>query len=267
MDISSIHKETSAAWNLVAANYERREEADLAFLRAGGKCLFEAEIEILGDLSSWCRRAIHLQCSGGNHALSLLQLGAAEVIGIDISERMIELARRKTSLLGARAEWYCADILRTPPFLNETADLVYTGCGALPWIMDIEAWAQLVSRLLKPGGRLFVFEGHPLDWVWNTEAAEYTPDALRGSYFSSRLDSSRWPAPIIAELEPMEQRRPSAREHQWTLGAILNSLVAAGMRLDYFMEYPDPYWDLFPNMHEATVRKLPHTFALYMSKA
>src|SRR5579862_8166747 len=101
MDISSIHQETGAAWNLVAANYERDEADDIAFLRSGGNCLFEPERQILGDLSLWCKRAIHLQCSGGSHALSLLQLGAAEVVGVDISDRMIAVARRKSEALGA----------------------------------------------------------------------------------------------------------------------------------------------------------------------
>jgi hypothetical protein len=45
--------------------------------------------------------------------------------------------------------------------LNGTADLVYTGKGALPWVMDLERWAAVIERLLKPGGRLFVFEGAP----------------------------------------------------------------------------------------------------------
>ncbi|HLK56108.1 MAG TPA: class I SAM-dependent methyltransferase [Chthonomonadaceae bacterium] len=265
-DISSIHQETGAAWNEVAANYERGEASDIAFLREGGNRLFEPERQILGDLSPWCQRAIHLQCSGGTDTLSLLCQGASEVVGVDISERMIAVARRKTEVLGANASWYCSDALQAPHILDGTADLVYTGCGALPWMMDIRAWAQVVARLLKPGGRVFVFEGHPLDWVWNSDAIGYEFDTERGDYFSEQLDDRRWPAPVLARLDLPEDKRPSAREHQWTLGQILNSLVAAGLHLEHFSEHPEPYWDLFPNMPEDAVRRLPHTFALLMSK-
>jgi len=265
-DIVAIHSETGAAWDEVAANYERGEASDIAFLRSGGNRLKEPERQILGDLSLWCKRAIHLQCSGGADTLSLLQQGAEEVVGVDISERMIASARRKTEALGANASWHCSDILQTPHSLDGTADLVYTGCGALPWMMDIASWARVVARLLKPGGRVFVFEGHPLDWVWNSDATGYEFDTERGNYFSERLDDRRWPAPVLAELDIPDDRRPRAREHQWTLGHILNSLVAAGLHLAHFSEHPEQYWDLFSNMPAEIVRRLPHTFALLMSK-
>lgn len=41
-------------------------------------------------------------------------------------------------------------------------DLVYTGIGALCWLRDIARWAKVVAGLLRPGGRLFLREGHPM---------------------------------------------------------------------------------------------------------
>lgn len=132
MDIAAIHRETGAFWNEIADWYgERDEGAAIAFLRSGGNYLFPAERKALGDLKPWCRRAIHLQCSHGNDALSLLHQGAKEVVGVDISDRRLAVARRKTQALGAPATWYCCDVLQTPQVLNATADLVYTGKGAL----------------------------------------------------------------------------------------------------------------------------------------
>ena len=77
---------------------------------------------------------------------------------------MIACARRKTAALatpGCQASWYCCDVLAAPPALDGTADLVHTGRGALYWMMDLDAWDRVVCRLLKPGGKLHVFEGHP----------------------------------------------------------------------------------------------------------
>ena len=66
-------------------------------------------------------------------------------MGIDISEVMIEVARRKSEALAAPAAWHCCDILETPAELDGTADLVYTGRGALLWMMDLPAWARVVT--------------------------------------------------------------------------------------------------------------------------
>ena len=47
----------------------------------------------------------------------------------------------------------------------ESFDLVYTGIGALCWLPGIRAWADVVAGLLRPGGRLFIREGHPMLWA------------------------------------------------------------------------------------------------------
>jgi SAM-dependent methyltransferase len=47
----------------------------------------------------------------------------------------------------------------------EAFDLVFTGIGALCWLPDIDRWAEAVAGLLRPGGRLFLREGHPMLWA------------------------------------------------------------------------------------------------------
>lgn len=266
MDITTIHQQTGAAWDQAAAMYERSEAEHTDFLRSGGSTLLAPEQRILGDLRPWCRKAIHLQCAGGTDTFSLLAQGAQEVVGTDISPRMIAVARRKAEALGVPASFFVCDTLEMPQEFDGTADLVYTGRGALPWMMDIGAWAQVTERLLKPGGKLYVFEGHPLDWVWDMEAAEYRLDPVRGDYFSEQLTDQRWPNPMLANRNESDGARPKAREHQWTLGAVLNALVATGLRLEHFEEHPDLFWGQFPFLPDTLVPKLPHTFSLLMHK-
>ena len=203
----------------------------------------------------------------GADTLSLLAQGAHEVVGTDISPRMIAVARRKGEAIDARGTFHVCDTLEVPHNLEGTADLVYTGRGALPWMMDINAWARVVERLLRPGGKLYVFEGHPLDWVWDMDAPEYRIDAVRGDYFSKALSDQRWPNPILDRLSGDAEERPRAREHQWTLGDVLNALVATGLGLEHFEEHPDLYWGQFPFLPEDAARRLPHTFSLLMRKA
>jgi len=261
------HQETGNAWDVTAAIYERDEADDLVLLRSGGNSFLPPEQRFLSGLGPWCKRAIHLQCAGGTDTLSLWKLGAAEVVGVDISEKMITVAQRKTAALAAPARWYCCDILDTPHELDGSADLVYTGKGALPWMMDIQAWAGVVVRLLKPGGKLYVFEGHPLDWVWDMDAATYQFSAKTGDYFAEMVATDRgWPIFSDAIQEHADKNLLHVHERQWTLGAILNSLVAAGLQLECFEEYPDLFWNQFPSLPADLARRLPHTFSLLMRK-
>jgi SAM-dependent methyltransferase len=261
------HEETGAAWNVAAAIYERDEERDVALLRSGGNSLLSHERRFLQGLHGWCGRAVHLQCAGGTDTLSLWTLGAAEVVGVDISEKMIAVARRKSAALAAPARWYCCDILDTPHELDATADLVYTGRGALPWMMDIQAWARVVARLLKPGGKLYVFEGHPLDWVWDMVATTYQLSPRTGSYFSPAVATDRgWPIVSDPIQDHADKDQLHVHERQWTLGDIMNNLVSAGMHVDHFEEHPDLFWNQFPHLAADLAGRLPHTFSLLMHK-
>jgi SAM-dependent methyltransferase len=262
-----LHKETAAAWDATAALYERDEQEVVEVLRNGGSALLPVELAALRELAPQAGRAIHLQCSAGSDALSIWKLGVAEVVGIDISERMIACARRKSAALGANARWYANDALAASSELDGSADLLYTGKGAICWIMDIDAWARVVARLLKPGGRFFIYEGHPLDWVWETHAPDFQFDRRDGQYFSDEvLSHHRWPAQYIDRTDSAGNSKPRAHEKQWTLGQIVNSLIGAGLVLERLDEYPEPYWGQFPNIPQPLLHRLPHAFSLLMRK-
>jgi SAM-dependent methyltransferase len=269
-EIERLHQQNRAAWNEAARRYENEIERDIAFLKAGGKAFHSVEWPFLADLGAWCGRAIHLQCAGGVDTLSLWNHGAAEVVGVDISERMIACARQKSAALGAAAQWHCCDVLETPHELDGTADLVYTGKGALLWIMDLARWADVVQRLLKPGGRLYLFEGHPLSWVWDPAASEYRldPDPRYGDYFSAAIaEDQGWPAEYMPETAlPPLARQARKFERQWTLGQVINALVETGLTLQRLDERPEPYWNQFPNLSPDLIRRLPQTYSLLMSK-
>jgi len=125
-DVGAMHRANRAAWDEAAERYERWLPEAIDLIRAGGSNLFPVEEELIGDLRGRCRRAIHLQCAGGRDTLSLWNLGADEVIGIDFSPRMLDLARMLGDATDAPARWILADVLYVPAALDGTADLVYT---------------------------------------------------------------------------------------------------------------------------------------------
>src|SRR3954454_2169279 len=159
-DVRRMHAATRAAWDEAAERYERWFDEAVDLIRAAGSILFPVEHDLIGDLHGRCRRAIHLQCAGGRDTLSLWNLGADEVVGVDFSPRMLALAGRLAASTGAPARWVEADIVAAPHELDGTGDLVYTGRGSRPWIADLAAWAAVVVRLLAPDGRFVLFEGH-----------------------------------------------------------------------------------------------------------
>src|SRR3954447_26733384 len=164
-DVRRMHAATRAAWDEAAERYERWFDEAVELIRAGGSNLFPVEHDLIGDLHGRCRRAIHLQCAGGRDTLSLWNLGAAEVVGVDFSPRMLDLARRLTAATGAPATWVEADVLDVPHDLDGTAALLYTGRGAIIGRGPLARGPAPLASLLAPGGRLVIFDGHPAEWL------------------------------------------------------------------------------------------------------
>jgi SAM-dependent methyltransferase len=240
-DVRALHAANRAAWDEAAERYEGWFDESVEEIRAGRSNLFGAEIELVGDLRGRCRRAIHLQCAGGRDTLALWNLGADEVVGIDFSPRMLDLAARLAAATGAPARWILADVLDTPHELDGTADLLYTGRGALIWLHDLDAWAAVIVRLLSPAGRLVLFDGHPAEWLFDVG-----PDgrwvATDYDYFGGTEASRGWSPEYIDRLsiEDADQGWKFARA--WTLGEIITALAKAGLRIEAVTEYPVDWW-------------------------
>ncbi|MEM1125456.1 MAG: class I SAM-dependent methyltransferase [Bacteroidota bacterium] len=255
------------AWDRAARTYHDEVERDIAWLRDGGVNLLAPERELLGDLSH-VGRAIHLQCSHGLDALSLLNLGVSEVIGLDLSPAMLAQAQQKTQALQAPARWIEGDVLAPPSWLDGTADLVYTGRGALPWVHDLDQWAAVVARLLRPNGRLFVFEGHPLNWVWSTTSTSHQLRADGRGYFDAGAHANDdFPAAAVARYTPAGTPVPDAWEWPWTLGEVVTAVAQAGLRVERLQEFAENFWDQFPELSPEDAARLPHSYGLIASAA
>ena len=254
------HEENGAAWDVVArAKYAAEVEEHIEFLQTGGHTLLAPEIEALRPYLSQAH-VVHLQCSHGLDALGLLNLGAGSVTGIDISPLMIRQAQQKASALGRSATFVCADVLEVPTRFDGSADIVYTGKGALPWMMDLAAWAKVVARLLRPGGRVFIFEGHPLDALWEREADSLELRQDTGYFDRAPRESPGFPAQVVErELGP---QRPRLMERFWTPAEVITSLLSAGLTLELFQEHPMLFWKQFPRWSEELIARLPHSYSV-----
>jgi SAM-dependent methyltransferase len=265
-DVAAMHASNQAAWDEAAERYERWLPEAIELIKGGGTNLLPPELEAIGDLHGNCRRAIHLQCAGGRDTLSLWNLGADEVVGIDFSSRMLELAERLSTAVGAPARWIRADVLDTPHELDGTGDLVYTGRGSLVWLQDLDAWAAVLHRLLAPTGRLVLFEGHPIEWLFDVDddghwiATDY-------DYFAGPEASKGWAPEYIDRLSIPEAEQAWKFARSWTLGEVLTALARAGLRFEQIAEHPTDWWGGHADVRPEERGRIPLSYSVVARRA
>jgi hypothetical protein len=140
--------------------------------------------------------------------------------------------------------------------------VLLTGSGALPWVRDLTRWGQVVAGLLAPNGRLVLYEGHPLSWVWDPRAETVRFRAARRYFDAQAEPNDDFPARVVERFAPEGPAAPQAWEHQWTLGQIVTAVAAAGLRIERLVEYAAHFWPEFPHMPDAELARLPHSFLL-----
>jgi demethylmenaquinone methyltransferase/2-methoxy-6-polyprenyl-1,4-benzoquinol methylase len=111
--------------------------------------------------------ALDIACGTGDITFMLarkLTTGAA--VGLDITQKMLEIAERKRSNEKlSNVAFNRGDIIRMP-FEDETFDCVTAGY-ALRNVPDVAAAIREIKRVLKPGGRLLSLDfGHPPNRIY-----------------------------------------------------------------------------------------------------
>jgi demethylmenaquinone methyltransferase/2-methoxy-6-polyprenyl-1,4-benzoquinol methylase len=95
-------------------------------------------------------QALDLACGTGDIAFALADRGAS-VIGLDITLRMLQLARRKPQAAAHHAPRFVAADMLALPIATGSMDVVTTGYG-IRNVPSIEAAVTEIARVLKPGG-------------------------------------------------------------------------------------------------------------------
>jgi len=100
-------------------------------------------------------------CGIGLQAQSMAKLVGAEgkVAGTDLSNTMIEIARSRTASSNLPLVFFTADAA-AQPFPDQSFDCVRTE-RMLMYIQDIQKVLKEFKRLLKPGGKIVIFD---FDW-------------------------------------------------------------------------------------------------------
>jgi SAM-dependent methyltransferase len=260
-DVAGMHAANRLAWDEAAEDYERRLADSIERLRAGGSSLLPVETQLIGDLRGRCRRAIHVQCAGGEDTLSLWRMGADDVVGVDFSPRMLDLARRLAEAVGAPARWVEADVLALPHELDGTADLVFSGRGSIMWVQDLDRWAAGLARLTAPGGRFVMYEGHPAEWLFDGdgEGGWLLTDY---DYFAGTEASRGWAPAYIERLSIPDGEQHWKYARAWTLGEVVTALLGSGLRVQRVTEHPVDWWGGHRDVRPEERGRLPLSFSV-----
>ena len=197
------------------------------------------EAAVLGDVSGL--DLVHLQCHFGKDTLSWARAGA-RVVGLDLSPAAVDAARALAERAGLadRAEFVCAPVAEAADALGgRTFDIVYVSLGALCWLPQVDAWAEQVAALLRPGGRLFLHEVHPM-----SEALADDDLVVVHPWFEGATAYRDTSAGSYADLGATEAL-PGQPTYTWShgLGEIVTALLGRGLRLDRLEEHD---WTSFP---------------------
>jgi ubiquinone/menaquinone biosynthesis C-methylase UbiE len=163
-------------------------------------------------------RVLDLGCGFGAFARWARAAGAAKVVGVDLSEKMLNRARALTQDAGVT---YCQANMENLTLADASFDLVYSSL-ALHYLEDFEAVCITIRRLLAPGGHLVFSVEHPIFTApshpgWRTEA-----------------DGSRvWPLDsyLLEGKRVTDWIMPDVVKYHRTVSGYVNTLLAQNFHL------------------------------------
>ncbi len=183
---------------------------------------------------------VHLQCHIGTDTVSLARLGA-RVTGLDFSPAALEVARDLAARCGVDARFVEAELYGAVDALGrEQFDLVYTGVGSLGWLPDITGWARVVAELLRPGGRLYLREGHPMLWALDPERDDQLLVVGYPYFETEEPEVFDFPGTYTdGDASGVE-----TVSHEWNhgLGEIVQAVLEAGLTLTRLVEHDFAEW-------------------------
>ncbi|HIT64650.1 MAG TPA: class I SAM-dependent methyltransferase [Candidatus Ventrimonas merdavium] len=182
-----------------------------------------ALFSLLPDLKN--QTVLDLGCGFGEHCIHYIEQGAKKVVGIDISEKMLAIAKAENSHPNIS---YLHMPMEDLAGLDMQFDVVISSL-AIHYVENYGALAKDVYRLLNPGG-LFIFsQEHPLCTCY-TRGDRWTQDE-EGNFLYVNLSNygvegerdSKW----FVE---------NVRKYHRTFSTIVNTLLDAGFTVERVLE-------------------------------
>jgi SAM-dependent methyltransferase len=191
-------------------------------------------------------RVLDLGCGYGWHCIHAAEQGAASVVGIDLSERMLEVACRKTAFPNVT---YVRESIEGAAFSDGSFDLVMSSL-AFHYVRDFRAVCEKVRAWLVPGG----------SFVFSVEHPVFTAHGVQDWHRDDSGNPAHWP--VDRYFDESERRAiflgEAVVKYHRTLAAYLGDLLENGFAVTGVAEpRPDPrLLDAVPGMRDELRRPM-----------
>lgn len=204
------------------AKYQQMNRSRLGLKGAGE---WETLKNLLPDFKD--KKVLDLGCGYGWHCLYARENGAKSVIGVDISEKMLAVARSKTN--DTEIEYHCC-AMEDVDFPAQSFDIVISSL-AFHYVKDYQALINKIYKVLKKDGKLIFTVEHPIftahgsqDWYYN-EAGEILHFPVDNYYYEGLRETKFLGTPI--------------KKHHRTITTYINTLLETGFTINRVVE-PQP---------------------------
>lgn len=200
----------------------------------------------LGDLGGL--DVLHLQCHIGTDTVSLAREGA-RVTGLDFSPAALAVARDLAERCGQAVRFVESDVADAVAALGGARfDLVYTTVGTIGWLPSMPDWARTVAALLRPGGRLYLRDGHPFLYTLDDERDD---DLLVVEHpYGAAHGPQRWVTETTYTGDAATVAEPVTYEWNHGIGEVVQAVLDAGLTLTELWEGHELDWRALPGMVE-----------------
>ncbi|MBN1319865.1 MAG: methyltransferase domain-containing protein [Thermoleophilia bacterium] len=180
--LSDHSADNRASWNADSDTYQADHGPQLA--ASGGLAwgvwqIPEAGLQVLGEVEG--RDILELGCGAAQWSIALAKLGARPV-GLDLSERQLEHARRLMEEAGVDFPLVHATA-EAVPLPDDSFDIVFCDYGGMTF-GDPYATVPEAARMLRPGGLLAFCGATPIVQMCYPDDGDHPGDRLLRDYFS-----------------------------------------------------------------------------------
>ena len=215
---------STRSWNAIADDWVAHADAN----DYRKYFLMPRMLELLGDVHD--RRILDLGCGEGGYARKLAKNGAL-VVGVDGSQRLIEIARERAKAERLSIEFICTNANSLHSIADSSFDFVLAAMS----LMDVEDFEGAVAethRVLTTGGSLVMSISHPCFTSPGSEWQRDAEDRHRLLYFKvgDYFERTAWMEKIAKPF-----RNPVVRRHR-PLADYIQPLLRQGFFMRDFVE-------------------------------
>ncbi|MEI6731302.1 MAG: class I SAM-dependent methyltransferase [archaeon] len=209
------------------------------FLEKDFTALDDLEKQIFQKINVKGKKIAQLCCNNGRELISIIKLGAKEGTGFDISDAAIADAKEFADIAKVNCDFICTDVYSIGEKYSNVFDIIYISAGSLNWLPNIEKFFKVINRLLKKGGRLFIYEIHPFSEVFassdNNKFDSNNPYKITKSYFDNSAQMQE------TGIDYIGKEKYKSETNYWfthTMSDIINGCIRNDIRITELKEYP-----------------------------